>query len=131
MPYVVPAAADLKARYPAFASVADNTITYWITDAQRIVTQSWAEGDYQPGILSLAAHNMALQKVPGLTTDAASNLPAGVTRFKSASVDIGISEAAANRTVSGGYAATPYGQEFAAMLRRNVGGAQLVGLVCL
>ncbi|MFS0771041.1 DUF4054 domain-containing protein [Sphingomonas sp. 1P08PE] len=120
--------ADLKARYSAFVAVADNTIGYWLTDALRIVTPAWGE-DAIPGQIALAAHNMALDGVTGIAKTAADQLPAGVTRFRSASLDVAVSEAAANRSITGGYSATLYGREFAVMLHRNSGGPLLVGYV--
>lgn len=121
MAYTVPTAADLKARYPAFATVADATINVWIEDAQRIVTPSWAEGDYRPGIMALAAHNMAEQ---GIATGGQSL--AGVTSFKSSQFSVTLSDQAASAT---GYGSTIYGREFRTMLARNVGGMRLVGYV--
>jgi len=120
--------ATLRLRYDAFQNVTDERIQYWLTDAGRIVTADWGE-DYEPGTLALAAHNMAINRVPGMTLDATSQIPAGVTRFRSASMDVGLSEAAANRTLSGGYSSTSYGAEFAVMLRRHCGGPRLVGYV--
>lgn len=120
-----PTASDLKARYPAFASVPDSTVDLWINDAQRIVTAGWSNVDYAPALMALAAHNMALQ---GLGVSGASaGLPAGLTSFRSASLSVSFSEAAAAQQVAGGYSSTPYGREFAPMLRRNVGGLHLVG----
>lgn len=114
-------AATLKMRYPAFATVSDTTINYWLTDAARIVTNSWGD-DQEPATLALAAHSMS--STPGVVSSA---IPAGVTRFRSGSTDIAFSDSAAARSAEGGYKSTPYGREFAAMLRRNVGGPMLVG----
>jgi hypothetical protein len=119
---------SLKLRYPAFANVGDDVIAYWLVDATRIVKPDWGD-DYDIGLLSLAAHNMAAGKVAGLTLDAGEQLPAGVTRFRSASMDVAVSDAAANRSVSGGYSSTQYGLEFATLLRRNRGMPTLVGYV--
>jgi hypothetical protein len=118
----------LKLRYPAFANVGDDVIAYWLVDATRIVKPDWGD-DYDIGLLSLAAHNMAAGKVAGLTLDAGEKLPAGVTSFRSASMNVTVSDAAANRSVSGGYSSTQYGLEFAALLRRNRGMPTLVGYV--
>lgn len=121
MAYIVPTAADLKARYPAFAAAADATVNVWIEDAQRIVTTSWAEADYRPGIMSLAAHNMAEQ---GILTGGQSL--AGVTSFRSSQFSVSLSDEAASAT---GYAATIYGREYRTLLARNVGGMRLVTCV--
>jgi hypothetical protein len=123
MAYSPPSLAELKTRYPAFAATADATIQYWLTDAERFVDTSWAEGDYAPAIMALAAHNMALAGLG--STNGAGAIPAGVTRFKSASIDVTISEAAAGAQAKGGYAATVYGREFQQLQRRNFGGPRL------
>lgn len=121
MAYIVPTAADLKARYPAFAAVSDATIDVWLEDAQRTVKPTWLEDDYRPGIMSLAAHNMAEQSV----ITGGQSL-AGVTSFKSSQFSITLSDQAASAT---GYAATIYGREFRILLARNVGGMRLVACV--
>ena len=92
------------------------------------MTEDWGT-DYEPGLLSLAAHSMTTNRVPGITLDASEQLPDGVTSFRSASINVAVSEAAANRSVSGGYPSTSYGLEFAVMLRRNRGGPRLVGYI--
>ena len=66
MAYTVPTAADLKARYPAFAAVADATVNAMIVEANRSVDETWTEGDYTLAIMTLAAHIMAME---GLGTD--------------------------------------------------------------
>lgn len=123
--------ADLKMRYPAFQNVADDRIQYWLTDADRFVNDGWCH-DADPARLAYAAHKLVLSKAPGIADDsdlAALGIPTGVTKFKSASMDVQISEAASNRSLSSGWDATTYGEEFAVMLRRNTGGPMLVGYV--
>jgi hypothetical protein len=124
MAYTVPTAADLKTRYAAFAAVADNDVTYWITDAQRFVDTSWGETDYAPALMALAAHNMALA---GLGTDGASltGVPGGITRMRSGSLDLSFTNEAANARLNGGFAATRYGQEYQTLLSRNRGGPRV------
>lgn len=118
--------ATLRIRYPEFTGVADPVIQYWLDDALRIVTVAWGS-DAVPGQLALAAHNMADNDVPGIAKSKTDRLPAGVTKFKSAGVDVSVSEAAANRSITGGYGSTRYGREFQIMLRRNCGGPFLAG----
>jgi hypothetical protein len=124
--YAKPAAAHLIARYPAFASVPLTTVRAWLTDAERSVDDSWAEGDYAAALMSLAAHNMALAGLGAASGTGA--IPAGVTRFKSGAMDVTVSEAAAGAMAKGGYQATRYGREFALLLRRNKGGPRLLSL---
>ena len=121
MAYTVPSASDLKTRYPAFTSVSDPTIVYWITDAQRFVDTTWREADYAPALMARAAHEMALG---GLGTGG--SIPEGVTRFKSGSFEASVSESAVQAIVKGGLDATRYGREFKAIMRRNFAGPRLV-----
>jgi hypothetical protein len=115
---------EFRIRYPAFTAVGDETVAYWLTDSLRIVTADWGS-DAIPAQMAFAAHEMSSRGV--LPAVGASAIPAGVTRFRSASMDVAISEAAANRGLAGGYSTTVYGQEFAIFLRRNRGGPRLVG----
>ena len=117
----------LRLRYPAFSKVDDATIAYWLTDAARIVTNSWGP-DQEPATLALAAHNMAT--TPGVLSSGSSSIPAGVTRFRSGSTDISFSDSAAAQSAEGGYKSSAYGREFAVMLRRNCSGPMLVGYAC-
>ena len=127
MAYIEPDAAAVKLRFPAFAAVDDVTIEYWLTDARLIVVDTWAENDRAPAEMSLAAHNMALSGV-GSTGGAVSSLAAmGVTDFKSASMSVSFDAETVRRSGNGGYSSTRYGVQFLPYLRRNVGGARLVG----
>lgn len=117
MPYESPTPEDLQARYPAFAAVAEETIQLWLTDAERFVNDTWIETDYQPALMSHAAHSMALLGIG--TASAAAAIPAGVTRFKSGQVDVSISDGAANQSAKGGYSSTVYGREFLRLSRRS------------
>jgi hypothetical protein len=119
--------ADLKARYAAFAPVPDATVALFLSDALPYVASFGDEADR--GQMLLAAHMMVQAGTPGIVKDVTSEIPAGVTRFRSASMDVAISETAANRSIASGYASTWYGQEFAKLLRRYAGGPRLVGYV--
>jgi hypothetical protein len=85
------------------------------------VTTAWAEGDYAAGLMSLAAHNLALAGF-GTRGAALAELPAGVSRFKSGTLDVTLTDAAANARMNGGYDSTLYGAEYQLLLRRNRGG---------
>lgn len=116
-----PNVAALKMRYPAFSAVQDATIEYWLKDAERYVATSWSEGDYAPGLMAAAAHNMARAGVAGITgNDVAGFAAAGVTHFRSGSFQAQFSDEAVKAQVAGGWASTSYGQEYLMLLRRNV-----------
>lgn len=122
--YMKPLPQHLVVRYPAFEDVPTATIQYWLTDAERFVDTSWAEGDYAPALMALAAHNMVSA---GLGTDAAAlaDMPAGVTRLKSGSLDVSFAEGATADRLSGALTASRYGAEYSLLRRRNKGGPRI------
>lgn len=124
---MVATVSDLKARYAIFAAVPDATVQLFLDDALPYVA-SW-DDEADKGQMLLAAHEMIAAKVPGVVQDAAALIPAGVTRFKSGGMDIAMSETAANRSITGRYASTIFGEQFAVLQRRNVGMPRLVGYV--
>lgn len=116
MPYTVPAAADLQARYPAFASVATTWIDAVIADASRSVGTDWMEADYQPAIMALAAHMLVREGALGDTKAAGpvvSRSFDGMTMTYAQTVGVSSSE----------FESTAYGQQYRRMLRANVAGA--------
>lgn len=123
-----PTIAALRARYPAFTSVADATIAYWLKDAGRTVTDAWDPIEYEPALLSLAAHNMALLGLDKPAGDAVGSLAAmGVSSFKSASMSVNFDADTIKNANSGSFSSTKYGQLFLPYLRRFGGGVRLVG----
>lgn len=122
--YQKPLPQHLVARYAAFAEVPTATIQYWLTDAERFVDTSWTEGDYAAALMALAAHNMVSA---GLGADAAAlaDLPAGVSRFKSGTLDVSFAEGATADRLSGALTASRYGAEYAMLRRRNKGGVRV------
>lgn len=124
---MVATVAGLKARYAIFAPVPDETVQLFLDDALSSVAAFGEDADR--GQMLKAAHDMIVSKVPGIIKDAAEQLPGGVTKFRSASMDVAVSETAANRSLSYGYISTWFGSEFAKLLRRHCGGPRLVGYV--
>jgi len=115
MAYTAPTAATLKARYPAFASVADATVTYWLDEAADDCA-NWADSLRARGEMALAAHRMAeLGVITG-------TIPAGVTAFKSGTFSASVSDGVASRT---GYDATVYGREFKQLARNLFSGPRM------
>lgn len=115
-----------RIRFPAFASVPDSTVAYWITDAQLTVTDSWIAADIEPATLTLAAHNLELSGAGSSGGAVASLAGMGVTDFKSASMSVSFDAETVRRSGNGGYSSTRYGVQFLTYLRRNRGGARLV-----
>lgn len=122
MSYTPATSETLKVRYPAFASVSDDTIDEWLAEG---VTEcaTWPDDYRARGEMAYAAGMMADM---GVLTGTA--MPAGVTSFKSADFSATLSESVVART---GFKASPYGREFIALRRRLFGGPRLVGPVCV
>ena len=116
-----PDLAAFRARYPAFSAVADDTVTYWLTDSIRFVDESWPiEGDRDPAMMAHAAYEMVLRGSPGVPGGAAGAAAAqGLTRWRSGSADLQFSDEAVKQAIAGGYASNIYGQEYLDLLRRN------------
>ncbi|HQS96691.1 MAG: hypothetical protein B7Y38_11475 [Sphingomonadales bacterium 28-56-43] len=115
MAYTAPTSATLKARYTAFATVADATVTYWLGEAAEDCA-NWSENLRARGEMALAAHRMAEQGI------IAGSIPAGVTSFKSGTFSASVSDGVAART---GYDATVYGREFKQLARALFSGPRL------
>lgn len=60
MAFAIPTAADLKARFPAFAAVVDPIVTSAIAEAQTRVDTTWTDQDGPLAIMLYAAHVMTL-----------------------------------------------------------------------
>lgn len=121
MPYTVPTASDLKARYPAFAEVSSPLIELVIADAARNVDQSWIEGDYQPAIMALSAHMLIEEGATGRSTEAAG----AITSSKLG--DAQDSYAGLTSAQSAGeYSSTSYGRKFMQLRAQNCQGVQLL-----
>jgi len=128
MAYIEPTYVDLRARYAAFAAVDDATITYWLTDAHRMVDTSWMEEDYPVALIAYAAYRMTEEGVAGLAGSEISDIAAsGVTSFKSGTFSASFSDAAASQAAAGGYQANRYGREYWALLLKNRGGPRVTG----
>lgn len=119
---------DFRARYPAFASVPDVTVQYWLDDAYD-TTQDWGCGEAAKAQMALAAHNLALAGYGAAGGEVSALAEMGVTSFKSASMSVSLSDGVVSARSGGGYSSTRYGRDFVTYLRRCRGGPRLVGCV--
>jgi hypothetical protein len=123
MAFTAPSATDLKAAFPAFAAVDDNTIAYWLDRAARTVDQGWPEDDGPHAQMLLAAHLMVQQGLgTGAEAEAYAAGAGGFKRLKSGALEIERSDAK-----GGDLASTSYGAQFAALQRAIVGGPRVTG----
>ncbi len=121
MAYVAPTAAELKARHTAFAAVPDVTVEAYLTEAARMVDESWLEGDFKSARMYYAAHLMVLDglgdskeaKIAGLVLS-------GLKTIKIANLGVGFDKAkeGSSKTLST-LTTTSYGQRFVDLLRLN------------
>lgn len=116
MAYTPATSADLKAKYPAFATVADATVDLWLAEA---VTEcaGFIESDRARAEMAYAAHMM---RENGLGTGGA--IPVGVTSFKSGTFSATVSDTIAGAT---GFNASIYGREYMILRRRSFAGPRL------
>lgn len=124
MAYTIPTAPTFKTRHPRFAAVADGTVTLYITEASRTVTEAWSETDYGDGIMYLAAHLMVMEGAID-PTGVALGVGNQVKKTKAGEVEI---EFATDAKPAGNvsllrstYGLTIYGQRYLELAGRNGG----------
>jgi hypothetical protein len=126
MAYTAPTPADLKARYPAFASALDATIQIYLDQANGgDVDESWFERDFSPAIQAAAAHRMSRAGV--LASGASVDASAGIDSFRSGGVSIQFNSAAVSASVKGGWESSSYGLDYLELLTRNKAGPRVTG----
>lgn len=124
MTYTKPTAADLKARFPKYASVDDAVVTTAIDEADAYVSQSWVtEADFKLGYMLYAAHVMTLD---GHGTGAEAEMAAGgllgFDSITSGKLSVKRAAGAGGSTSAGVLGQTDHGRRFLEMRRRNVAG---------
>jgi hypothetical protein len=116
LPYVLPTAAEFKARFePSFDSLSDAYIDAMIAEAARNVDETWEDLDYQPAIMFLTAHNISEEQSLGGIIGA----PGMITSEKLGDAQ---DTYAANGSIDALsiYGGTVYGRRFAQLQRVNV-----------
>ncbi len=119
MAYTPPLAADLIARFPAFAAVPAGAVAAALTEAGTRVDATWTSGDYALGVMLYAAHTLTLD---GQGTGAEAALGAagalGLATLRSGALSLE-QRAAAGAEAQSLLGATTYGRRFLALLRVN------------
>lgn len=121
MPYTAPTAAQIKARYPAFADVDDALIDAVIVDASRNVDETWCEADYQPAIMALTAHMLVEEGATGRDVEFAG----AITSSKLGDAQDSYSGLTPSQ-MSGEFNSTSYGRKFMQLRALNCQGVQLL-----
>lgn len=116
MAYVKPTPAQIKALYPAFASVPDATVQAYIDMCP--VDDSWFESDYTRAIGLWVTHTMTLNGLG--SNEAATQAASGVKSISSGNLSVSFAE---NKSSDdGGWGGSVYGKQFYQLLRMNKGG---------
>lgn len=103
--------------FPAFASIEDGAIGFWLAKAATYVDASWSATFRDDAKVNFAAHKLVETGV--LKT----GIPHGVTMFKSGDFSANFSQARADLT---GFKATDYGREFLRLRRICFGGPRIM-----
>lgn len=124
MAYTDATAADLKAAFPRFDAVADETVEFWLEQARRSVDTSWTEGDYAMGQMLLAAHYMTLEGYgTGGEAEAAASGSAEFKTIRSGALTLERFDHGA-ASAQGAIGSTSYGRRWKALAKVNRGGAR-------
>lgn len=107
---------NFRRRYPAFASVADGPIAFWLVKAAVEVADGWPEAVRDDAKACWAAHQLVATGV------LASAVPSGVQSFRSGDFQATISNTLASMT---GLSSTEYGREYVRMRRAYFAGPRL------
>jgi hypothetical protein len=118
---------QFKALYPAFSTLTEEPYAAWATKAEARVGESYGD-EQQDATELLTAHLLAINGIGG-APGAAMLAATGAISFKSGTFSASVSDSVVAQRAKGGYAATPYGQQFAEIQRRLFGGPRLIGFI--
>ena len=126
----VPTAADLKERFPFFASVDDGMVAEYITQAGRNVDDSWLVDDQASATTYLACHLMYVDGVASGGTPPGGAGGAGFVTSKSIG-DSSTSYGTSSYLKGGGsatdqYRSTVWGRNYLDLLRKNQPGILVI-----
>jgi len=130
MPLPLVSAADLAARYPAFADIDPVLVALVLDEARSAVADTWIEADQKPALLAYAAHILTLDGYGGgssrtvtigeeavAVSGPVESAELGDAKIKFASVESGTAEVGSAN--AGGFAATVYGRHYFELLCRS------------
>lgn len=118
MAFTAPTAAEMKARFPTFAAVADAAVDGALEEASTRVGSTWDEADWHMGQMLYAAHVLTMD---GLGASTEVQL-AGFRRIKVGSLELERSASVGGSILS----TTSFGQRYLALAARYGAGAVLV-----
>lgn len=120
MPYTQPTVDQFTQRFPIFEDAEPDQIQVLLTEASASVDQSWAEADYQPAIMYLAAHLLATDSSQvGDDVGAGGNGTIASESFNGMSVSYVRPNGVSSGAFVSEYSTTSYGRRYLALLKRN------------
>lgn len=126
MAYTQATASDLKARFPRFAAVADETVEIYLTDARRRVDATWTEDDRAMGEMLLACHLMTLEGLgSGTEAQIAAEGLGDFTSVKSGQFSFSRSSGSDAMAAAGTMKSTSYGRRWLDLAKINRGGPRI------
>lgn len=119
MPYTTPTTDDFYTRFPIFADVDEDSLQALLNEAAGQIDNSWREQDYQPAILYLTAHLIALDNsAEGETPDV--NGPQVISSESFAGMSVSYaSRGQLTGAAASQYGATEYGRRYYSLLQKN------------
>jgi hypothetical protein len=126
----IPTPAELKAKFPAFAAVADLTVTMFIEEATRSIDESWLAGDQKNAIMYLACHLMFTNGVLNAGTPPGGG-GAGAAIASESIGDASVSYVTGQLLKGGGsldddFRTTVWGRRYLKLLKLNQPGVEVV-----
>jgi hypothetical protein len=119
MPYTVPTTDQFYERFPIFENYDEDALTAILAEAAAQIDNSWREQDYQPAIMYLAAHMIALDNSQA-GEEVQIGEPGTISSESFAGMSVSYaSTPQASGVSTSGYAATSYGRRYYQLLIKN------------
>lgn len=125
--YSKPTTVLFKTRFPEFKPVLDELVQMVIDETEPAIGESWPDPDRRAAVMYLVAHKLAMEGEPQRTIGAGTlaGLAGPIKRHKVGDTEFeyqtAVERYGANQKAGGSndYALTPYGKQYAVLLRRN------------
>jgi len=120
MPYTQPTVEQFQTRFPVFSEADEAQIQTLLTEASASVDESWAEADFQPAIMYLAAHLLATDSSQeGDDVGAGGDGTIASESFNGMSVSYVRPNGVSGGAFTSEYGGTSYGRRYLNLLKRN------------
>lgn len=123
MPFIAPLPAELKARYPEFAAVADPRVQAVLDETVLDVGENWPDEFRRPGMLALTAHLLAQEGTLRNDATAGASSAGQVTSVSVGDVSTSFADTSkmGSPAAMSSYETTAYGKRFLDLKRMAFG----------